>query len=156
MEITTPGKLNNGEEQDYAFGLAIEKYRGLDLISHGGDWAGYRSEMLRFPKQTFSVICLANFGEINPTGLAKRIADIYLANVFTKPAEEKKVQDEVQLLEIPAAEMESKTGFYRNPKTGTIWELSVQDGKLIVEVNDTTFQLLPGQPESVLCNRDSV
>ena len=142
-EITTPGRLNDGEEQDYAFGLAIENYRGLDLISHSGDWAGYRSEMIRFPEQRFSVICLANFGGIEPSGLAKRIADIYLEKAFTEPAIEKREQDEVKSPDLPLAEIESKTGFYRNPKTGTIWELSVQDGKLIVEVNDTKFQLVP-------------
>jgi CubicO group peptidase (beta-lactamase class C family) len=141
-EITTPGKLNDGEEQDYAFGLTIEKYRGLDLISHSGDWAGYRSEMIRFPEQRFSVICLANFGGIEPSGLAKRIADIYLEKAFTEPAVEKREQDDVKSPDLPLAELEKLTGFYRNPKTGTIWELSMQDGKLIVEVNDTKFQLV--------------
>jgi len=145
-EITTPGRLKNGETLDYAFGLDLEKYRGLNLISHGGDWAGYRSEMLRFPEQKFSVICLANFGEINPTRLAKRVADIYLEKDFTEPAERGTDQWAVETLDLPAAEIEHKTGFYRNPKTGTVWDLTVQDGKLMAEANDTCFQLLPISP----------
>jgi hypothetical protein len=99
--------------------------------------------MLRFPEQRFGVICLANYGEINPTGLSKRVADIYLAEDFTEPAEERMEEYKIQLQEIPATLIENITGFYRNPKTGTIWDVSSKDGKLMVAVNDTSFQLVP-------------
>src|SRR5262249_25099697 len=49
------GKLNNGEEHGYGAGLFISKYRGQPIISHGGAWAGYRAELLRFPKQHTSI-----------------------------------------------------------------------------------------------------
>src|SRR5215467_13187076 len=44
------GKLNNGEQLDYAFGLVAGKYKGLPTIGHGGADAGYRSDMTRFPE----------------------------------------------------------------------------------------------------------
>lgn len=147
-EITTPGRLNNGEALDYAFGLTIEKYRGLDLISHGGDWVGYRSEMIRIPEQKFSVICLANLGEINPTRLVKQIVDLYLADAFTEPALEKREPGEVQPPDLPDAEVDSMTGFYADPRTGIIWEISVEDGKLMAEVQATKFQLVPVRSNS--------
>lgn len=54
------GKLNNGELLDYAFGLVVEKYRGLDTVDHAGGDAGYRSDMTRFPGQHFSAAVLCN------------------------------------------------------------------------------------------------
>ena len=50
------------------------------------------------------------------------------------------------LVKIIDRELESKTGFFLNPKTGNAWELYVQDGKLIVEVPNFSFQISPSSP----------
>ncbi len=73
------GKLNNGETLDYAFGLVVDKYKGLATVDHAGADAGYRSDMTRFPEQHFSVAVLCNYSETNPKSLARSVADIYLA-----------------------------------------------------------------------------
>jgi len=80
------GKLNSGRAIDYAFGLALGKYRGLPTVGHGGADAGYRADFLRFPEQHFAVACLCNKGEVNPGELTQRVADIYLAAEFKEPA----------------------------------------------------------------------
>lgn len=54
------GKLNNGKQLDYAFGLVIGAYRGLPIVEHGGGAAGYQADLIRFPEQRFSVACLCN------------------------------------------------------------------------------------------------
>ena len=41
---------------------------------------------------------------------------------------------------------EDKTGFWRNSKTGAVWELFVKDGELIVNVPNFSFQILPLSP----------
>lgn len=41
-------------------------------------WAGYLSEMIRFPEQRFTVIVLANSAGADPGGMAMKIADLYL------------------------------------------------------------------------------
>ena len=76
--LLEPGKLNNGEALDYAFGLFLDTYQGLPTISHSGGAAAYRSEMIRFPEQQFSIILLSNSGEMKPVEMAKQVADIYL------------------------------------------------------------------------------
>jgi CubicO group peptidase (beta-lactamase class C family) len=86
QEILTPGTLNNGKELDYAFGLWVGDYKGLRSVGHGGGWAGYRSDAIRFPEQKFSTICLANLSSIEPWGLNDRVADIYLVDYFTEGA----------------------------------------------------------------------
>ena len=47
------------------------------------------------------------------------------------------------LVEIIDRKLESKTGIFLNPKTGNAWELYVQDGELIVEVPNFSFQISP-------------
>jgi CubicO group peptidase (beta-lactamase class C family) len=74
------GTLNSGKEIGYASGLEIGEYRGLRTVEHGGSDAAFRSNILRFPDQHFSVIVLCNLGSMNPGGLSRKIADMYLAD----------------------------------------------------------------------------
>src|SRR5579859_3589552 len=88
-ELQEQGKLNGGKVLDYAKGLFIADYRGLHTVSHGGSWGGYRAELQRFPEQHFSVACLCNRSDANPTRRARQVADIYLGSIM-KPKDEKK------------------------------------------------------------------
>jgi CubicO group peptidase (beta-lactamase class C family) len=84
-QLLERGKLNDGKELDYAFGLNLGKYRGLATVDHAGSDAGYRADLLRFPDQHFSVACLCNLAETNPSRLTRLVADLYLAKDFTAP-----------------------------------------------------------------------
>jgi CubicO group peptidase (beta-lactamase class C family) len=77
--MQTAGTLNGNRPIAYAYGLTVGKYRGLKIVGHSGSLRGYRTEMIRFPEQRFSVICLCNTSTANPGRIARRIADIYLA-----------------------------------------------------------------------------
>lgn len=84
-ELETRGRLNNGKEIDYALGLEIGSYRGLPIVEHGGALYGYRTEIMRFPAQHFTVTCLCNVGSAPTLRLAQKVADIYLKDSL-KPA----------------------------------------------------------------------
>ena len=73
------GKLQGGKEIAYAGGLIVRSYRGLHIVEHGGSVAGYRSVLLRFPEQRFSVVVLANLATMKPAVLARKVADVCLA-----------------------------------------------------------------------------
>jgi len=77
-ELQTRGVLNNAKQISYALGLEIGNYRGLPIVEHGGALFGYRTEILRFPDQRFSVLCLCNLASANPSRLARQVADVYL------------------------------------------------------------------------------
>jgi len=77
-QMTTPGTLNSGRPLEYAFGLEVRDYRGLRVVEHGGDLAGYHAYLTRFPDRHLSVIGLCNLSTINPGPLAHTVADIYL------------------------------------------------------------------------------
>jgi CubicO group peptidase (beta-lactamase class C family) len=143
-EITTSGKLMNGEilSQFNGSGLAIGKYRSLRMINHSGLWQGYRSDIVRFPDCQFSVICLANLSTFNPTKLSLQVADIYLEHEFTE-AITKPISRSVESINLSLAEPETRTGFYHNPTTNSIWELEIKDEKLMAKVAEMYFQLIP-------------
>ena len=72
QELQTPGVLNNGNKISYAMGLDLGNYRGLPIVDHSGALFGYRTELLRFPNQKFSVICLCNLSDAVPETLARK------------------------------------------------------------------------------------
>jgi len=134
------GVLNNGKKLEYASAIYVTTYRGLPAITHGGSWAGYRAQLMRFPKQHLSVACLCNNGgTANPSRLASKVADIYLGDRMS-PAAEKKAT------ETPAAappEASAWTGAFRNAVTGDLVTLSLQDGILVADADGTQSRLTP-------------
>jgi CubicO group peptidase (beta-lactamase class C family) len=143
-QILTPGTLNDGKKLDYAFALGIGEYKGLKMISHGGSWAGYRSQLLRFPGQQFSVICLSNLAGFNPTGMAKKVVDIYLADHFTETPKDKPTSAKAKIVKLPESELKDKTGAYRNPQNGDILHIIYEEKKLKVKSSSGfVFQIVP-------------
>jgi CubicO group peptidase (beta-lactamase class C family) len=128
-------KLNGGKVLDYAKGLFIADYRGLHSVSHGGAWGGYRAELLRFPEQHFSVACLCNRGDANPTRRAHQVADVYLSGLM-RPREEKKADDLKPTVkkEAPqtAEQLRAYTGDYWSSELGVTYRLAIVEGKLKV------------------------
>jgi CubicO group peptidase (beta-lactamase class C family) len=80
--VQTPGRLNDGTALDYAFGLMVDRWRGVRRVQHGGALAGYRAQITRFPDQHLSVIVLCNYAQANPGTFANRVAEVYLANTL--------------------------------------------------------------------------
>ena len=124
-EMETRGVLNNGTAIEYALGLFISTYRGLPIVEHGGALFGYRTELLRFPEQKFSVICLCNLGTSNPSRLANLVADIYLDGQF-KP--------DSAAAATTSAHVDPKpyVGSYRNPESHAVWEVSAAEEDLML------------------------
>ncbi|MFC2164984.1 serine hydrolase domain-containing protein [Acidobacteriota bacterium] len=134
--VHTRGVLNSGEQLDYAFGLRVSEYRGLKTVSHGGAWVGFRTMILRFPEQQFSVIILSNLGTFNPSELSYKVADIYLDELFTeepkKKKEEEAEQDETPItIAIPPEKLREYTGQYFSEELMTTFKLAIEEGALL-------------------------
>ncbi|MCI0387404.1 MAG: serine hydrolase [Acidobacteria bacterium] len=131
------GALNNGEKHRYASGLSIGEYKGLRRVDHGGSWAGYRSELARFPDQKFSVACLCNLRTVNPSALASQVADVYLADHLKAADPPKAVEkaggDSSAAVVIAEAKLKEKVGVYRNLTNGELRRITLQDGKLRID-----------------------
>jgi CubicO group peptidase (beta-lactamase class C family) len=77
-EMQTRGVLNNGSETEYGLGLELSTYRGLPTVGHNGALFGYRTGILRFPEQRFTVVCLCNLSSADASSLVRAVADVYL------------------------------------------------------------------------------
>jgi hypothetical protein len=130
--LHTRGRLNNGEEVAYAFGLYIDRYRGLETVSHGGDWVGYRSEILRFPAQHTAIICLANLSAIDPETLALRVADVWLDKLFTEEAPPQTTGAGTTITHAAELSPEKYLGEYFCKELDTVYHLTGEDNKLVV------------------------
>jgi CubicO group peptidase (beta-lactamase class C family) len=139
QQMFEKGVLNNGTTIDYAFGLSIYDYKGLKIIEHGGADAGYRTYICRFPDQHFAVILLSNLGSFNPSGLSKKVADIYLSNKIKPDTTAKKiVRKEIS---IDTSAFYKYTGSYRI-SPGFILNITNEDNKLMVEATEWRKRLL--------------
>jgi len=76
--MQTTGQLNNNTLQNYAAGLVVSNYNGYKTVWHNGGDAGYRSNLIRFPDEHFSIVILANLAGINPVSLSYKVADLFL------------------------------------------------------------------------------
>jgi CubicO group peptidase (beta-lactamase class C family) len=142
-QLLTVGVLNNGKKLTYAQGLMIDEYKGLKVISHGGAWAGYRAELVRFPDQHFSVICLSNLGSFNPSRLARQVAEIYLADQMKSdsPTAEKKSVTSVVLSQF---ELRAMSGTYRDANSGVTLKVSPAGAGLRIDYSGMlTFEASP-------------
>jgi CubicO group peptidase (beta-lactamase class C family) len=138
------GVLNKGDTISYAMGQDIGKYKGLKIITHGGADAGYRSFLVRFPDQKFSVNVLSNLASFDPGGMSFKIAEIYLKNKLIaaepKKEEAKSIEPaETTEVKIDPEVLKSYSGQYE-----------MQPGMLatVTLENDKLFVTAPGLPKT--------
>jgi CubicO group peptidase (beta-lactamase class C family) len=137
------GKLADGTELDYAAGLSHGTYRGQPTIGHSGGWAGYRAELLRFPKQQTTVIVTCNAASARPGAYAHAIADIVLEKQLGKAPATAPTPAAKPTVKLSTAELDAWAGKYRDPKDGSVFEVRRRGDRLVVEGGGDRFILEP-------------
>ena len=136
--MVTPGELNDGEEMDYASGLFVTDYQGLRKVSHGGAFVGYRAQMIRFPDQRLSVICLCNRSDANPSARAQAVADLYLADHLTVADERADGESAATAVELSIEELDAFTGAYQREGRSTVIRVERVESGLILAFSSKT------------------
>jgi len=132
-EAFTAGRLNNGESAEYGFGWNVRKFFGLNTVAHSGSWIGFRTYIVRFPDQHFTVVVLANLAELGVRDFANKISKIYLGDKMTLPVAIQ-LASEVMLKYVGKYEM----------APGFIAEVSLEKNHLWIKTPDgTRWKLLP-------------
>ncbi len=125
--MTTPSRFNDGTLGSYGFGLELTPFLGLRCVSHAGWWAGYRAELLRFPDQSFSVICLANTNDLNPTAHSLQVAALWLADAVditeTTPAA-------TPMAAVPDFDPAALAGLYHTASKDRYLTIAIEDGSM--------------------------
>jgi N-acyl-D-amino-acid deacylase len=142
-QMTRTAVLNSGEKIDYAAGLSVGETRGLPSVRHGGSWVGYRSQLLRFPKQHFSVAVLCNRSDAAAGTLAESVAGLFLKNRMTaavKASDRRKAVESVPGAVEPAA---MPAGAYRQERDGSYVFLASGDAGSVFSAFGEDLQLEP-------------
>ncbi len=126
--IHTRGVLDDGDVLDYAFGLEHGSHPGLAAIVATGSFKGFRSALLRFPMQRFSVVVLCNFDAASAGWLAQRVADIYLAPVLEPESTAITSRDSV--VELSDTELQRFIGHYWDPDLLVARRIAMRNGAL--------------------------
>ncbi len=144
--MQTRGELSNGRTIDYASGLMMGSYRGLNTVEHGGADAGYRSNLLRFPEQHFSVVILANAGDFDTGRFSRKVADIYLGKrMKSAPADIAKPAKTWTEVAVDPAHLDALVGEYA---------LSQQFSIVFTKENGVLMAQATGQPKFPLAAAD--
>ncbi len=76
-EFTHEIRLNNGDLTHYALGLDVTDFRGVPMLSHGGEVSGFLALDEKFPTRGGAIIVLSNEDGISLAGpLADQLAQL--------------------------------------------------------------------------------
>jgi len=122
--------------------MDVETYRGLNVFGHGGAFNGFGADMIRFPDQPFTVLCLCNVSTGELGRLTRQIADIYLAGEFKVQSSTKSLP-EPKVIQVPEQELAAVAGSYFNFANNNFRRLYVKNGKLIYSRGSSESELAP-------------
>jgi D-aminopeptidase len=128
--MTTPPQLVNGASTGYGLGLVIDRYRGVQTISHAGNALGGSAQMLKVPATGLDVVVIVNREDVSSTLLARQIVDACLPQL--EPPNEPSGG--------PIA-----TGIFRSPTTGRIIQLFEKNGRQMVSVGGNDLPIERGK-----------
>ncbi len=121
--ITRQMTLTSGLQIQYALGLTVSTYRGLQQIAHSGSTAGYSTYLARYPEQdNLSISVMCNAAGAPATAYVHAIVDAIVPSL--------PVQSGPQITEMAPAALQTLTGLYRDTRTNTLNELTVVQGQL--------------------------
>lgn len=127
--------LNNGDTIDYAFGQVAGKYKGLTTWSHGGADAGYRTFLLRFPEQHYSISVFSNDASFPVGDLAYQVADLYLKDQLKEQSKPPAQQQNPPPAETPfdpsTVKLQDYAGAYFSPELETTYWFEVKNDTLV-------------------------
>ncbi|MEO0398101.1 MAG: serine hydrolase domain-containing protein [Pseudomonadota bacterium] len=84
--VLTTGKLNDGADTDYAFGLRRVEHGDRVLFQHGGSDAGFRSLVAFEPATGLALAIITNEGEtLSPYDIAEDLIAVVFGEVALKP-----------------------------------------------------------------------
>jgi CubicO group peptidase (beta-lactamase class C family) len=144
--VHQPGRLNDGTELDYAFGLEVgpeHQHRGWQVVEHGGEHGGHSSWMVRFPELHLSVVVLFNHFLWEMREYAIKVTDLFLQGKATTrqvSCGEAAVPPQSKTpIESSADELEAKVGTYFNAQRAALRQVAHVEGRLQYE----GFDLVP-------------
>jgi CubicO group peptidase (beta-lactamase class C family) len=148
-QMLETGKLNDGEELDYAFALSVGEFRGVPMIAHSGGFMGFRAQLMRFPEQHLSVAALCNLGSADPTTLSQEVAALFLAaDLDPEEATVLAEADEIEADTVNVKEAERITGRYWSEEEQFAREIRIGEGTVLYVRSEEDVNALTPRADS--------
>ena len=151
--LETRGILNTGDTIRYAFGQTHGQYRGLRTVGHGGAFVGFRADITRFPDQDTSIMTICNRSDASPGRLARRVADVVLADYLgARPAAQNRSDSATTPTPDPGpvTNVDDYVGIYYSPELDVEYTLSRNGEALRLRVGQGIDGELRSSEEDVL------
>jgi hypothetical protein len=134
------GKLTNGKQLEYAGGLFESETHGIPVERHGGDYAGYRSWLERYPTKRLTVSVLCNTSEADAIGLGEKVAELFLPELSAPEPPPAGVP-----LEAFGFDLETIRGTYIEPSLAKVRTIDTTDGSIHLRSGNP-----PGPPRDLI------
>lgn len=83
-QTTHKDRFNNGKENTYAFGIAVDSSRGWKRLSHNGGLAGYNTVINIYPDLKIAFIVFGNGGDGSAYGKPDALAELFIPDKSKK------------------------------------------------------------------------
>jgi CubicO group peptidase (beta-lactamase class C family) len=129
----TPAVLKNGAEpgMQYGYGLIKSKFRGTEIIGHGGGLHGFITQLSYYPTEKLTVVMFSNTAEPEVNFDPNKIAEVFLWDKMEK-------QKSYTESSVKPADLKIFTGRYDLLGSAVI---------IITEENNKLYAQLTGQPK---------
>ena len=95
-QMWTPVRLAGGKTKGYGYGWHTDVFHGHPVTFHGGAWQGFKSFIVRFPKDRITFIFMANFWDTRDFRFARGLVATHFPE-FALPATEPIVDQEPEV-----------------------------------------------------------
>ncbi len=137
--ILDTGKLADGSDTHYAFGLHVDRLRGERAFGHAGSEPGFGGAFWVYPDRGLAVVVLSNGSNGDPGRLADAIVDLVLGPRAAAPPPPFVMLDDGPYeppaasrgLHPPASDLDRLAGRYREVGGEREYLLLVEDGGLV-------------------------
>jgi len=101
---------------------------------------------MQFPEQHFSILILSNLSNFRTGRIARKIADLYLADQFTEPPAERQrersLEKTLKPISLPLAQLKKYAGKYHSDELDITYTLDVENNNLILKLRETPHTLI--------------
>lgn len=134
LNETSLKKMHSVGLKDYAFGVAVSKKDGHDVIGHGGGINGFNAQLSYYPEDQVTVLALSNLNGPGADAIVEKLGALTHGGAVVLPSELKAVT-------VPKEVLEKYVGTYEIHPGFNLW-FSIRDGQLISQAtNQPEFPL---------------
>jgi len=135
-ELTRTFELADGKKVDYGLGLRVDRDGELRRVRHGGSWAGFKAEFLRYPERRVSVIVLCNRRDAVPSRIARRLAAEEIPGLGLEreePVASTPGAPAAPPVPLEERELRQWAGDFYSEEIDATWRVAAREGGLVLE-----------------------